>query len=124
MAVHTTTGSPLSVLPLAARTTSASSEWFNVSDWIEGTFFIEITAVSGTSPLLTLNMQLRDDTSGTAAEYNDLEGMPVRWPPFSGTTMVAFPVRYLNKFFHFDRSKMHEKNLYLNYFLKNFILLL
>lgn len=52
-----------SVLSSAARTISGSSSWYNVKEFSRVTFYIDVTAVAGTNPLMTLKLQESPDQS-------------------------------------------------------------
>lgn len=54
----------LIILPSAARTTSGTSAEFTVGNYKEASFFLNVTAVSGTTPTLDVKIQTKDPVSG------------------------------------------------------------
>jgi len=55
----------------AARTTTATSKDFGSRTFKGGIFFLNITAVSGTTPTMTVKIQYKDTLTGT---YVDVPG--------------------------------------------------
>jgi len=64
---------PQSVLTSAARTSSGQSSWFNVEEFDQINFYIDITAISGTNPTMTVKLQESPDQS----DAYDLEEIAV-----------------------------------------------
>src|SRR5690606_14086003 len=54
----------LTILSQAARSTSGLSDEFEVGDYKEGTFFLNVTAVSGTDVTLDVVIETKDPVSG------------------------------------------------------------
>jgi heme-binding NEAT domain protein len=49
------------ILTSAARSTSGNSSWFNVADVKQGFLLVNVSAVSGTNPKLTIKLQTSPD---------------------------------------------------------------
>ena len=112
MPIHSTS-SELSAASLLARTAAGTSSWLNVSRYEQVHFYVEVTVVAGTSPVLTLWIEDSPDATTAfpiTAEYAMTAATTLRIPiavsatylrirwEISGTTpSFTFQVTYIGK---------------------------
>lgn len=64
---------PQAVLTSAARTSSGQSSWFNVEEFDQVNFYLDVTAIAGTNPSMTVKLQESPDQS----EAYDIEEIAI-----------------------------------------------
>lgn len=88
----------ITLLPSAARTASGNTSVEEVYHIAAGNAFLNVTAISGTSPTLDVKMQITPKASPTADDWYDLSG-----GNFAQVTGVGKQVLSLVNFGHWIR---------------------
>lgn len=96
MAVHRTS-SEITLVSSGAKTSDGQGNSVDVSRWETGVVFINVTAVSGTSPMLTITLEGSPDNS-TFYDLHDETGRPVRIPPLTAVSSFAVPISGFGKY--------------------------
>lgn len=112
MPIHSTSPE-LSAVSLLARTAAGTSSWLNVSRYEQVHFYVEVTVVSGTSPILNLWIEDSPDASTAfpiTAQYAMTAAtnlripiavsatyLRIRWTVAGTSPSFTFQVTYIGK---------------------------